>query len=414
MTTTPLESDFDPFAPETMADPYPALAGLLRSGEPAYLEHREMWVVTRYDDVRAATKDHTRFSSADGIAYDRSRLPILFGVDPPDHTRLRRLISRDFTPRAVESWRPLVERICGELVRAAVEAGEVDLVREVLVPLPVRVIAALLGIPGDDVAQFKAWSEGVIEGFNANARLRVHGRLGPDATEEAAHRQRAAKKALSAVANISVYFHTLLEERRAQPRGTDLISKLLAANEDNLRDDELVWLCLALLVGGNETTTHLLGNLCVALMDHPGEHRLARTGPEPMAAAIEETLRFDPPVQSVFRTAAGDIEIGGTLIPRGSRVQLSFAAANRDPRRWDDPGRFSIERASDGHLSFGSGIHFCVGAPLVRLEAATFLRQLFESTDAMALNGEPERIKSPTFRGFARLPMRLTPSARAS
>lgn len=412
MTVAPLVSDLDPFAPEVMADPYPMYASLLESDQPVYLPRRDMWVVTGHDDVRAAVKDHDRFSSADGIAYDRSRLPILFGVDPPDHTRLRKLISRDFTPRTVQSWRPLVEQICTELMDAAVAAGDVDLVRDVLVPLPVRVIAALLGIPGDDVAQFKKWSEGVIEGFNANARLRPETGTGPVDPEDAARRQQAAKLALKAVSNISVYFHTLLDERRSRPLGTDLISRLLAANEDHLRDNELVWLCLALLVGGNETTTHLLGNLCIALMDHPDQHRLVRSRPELMGPAIEETLRYDPPVQSVFRSARTDVEIGSTVIPAGSRVQLSFAAANRDPRRYAEPDRFLIERESDSsHLSFGSGIHFCIGAPLVRIEAETFLRQLFERTEAMELTGDFTRIKSPTFRGIAQLPLHLTPRA---
>ena len=303
MTAAPLVSDLDPFAPEVMADPYPMYATLLASDQPVYLPRRDMWVVTCHDDVRAAVKDHERFSSADGIAYDRSRLPILFGVDPPDHTRLRKLISRDFTPRTVQSWRPLVEQICAELIDEAVAAGDVDLVREVLVPLPVRVIAALLGIPGDDVAQFKKWSEGVIEGFNANARLRPEAGHGPTDPEDAQRRQQAAKLALSAVSNISVYFHTLLEQRRVAAAGHRPDLAAAGRQHDHLRDNELVWLCLALLVGGNETTTHLLGNLCIALMDHPDQHELVRSRPELMGAAIEETLRYDPPVQSVFRSA---------------------------------------------------------------------------------------------------------------
>ncbi|WP_212843653.1 cytochrome P450 [Catellatospora sp. IY07-71] len=407
---TPLVGDIDPFSPEMMDEPYPFYDTLLRASGPVYLAHRDIWIVSGYDDVRAAAKDHERFSSADGIAYDKSRLPILFGVDPPDHTRLRRLINRDLTPRAVESWRPLVEQICRELLDAALAAEDVEIVSQVLVPLPVRVIAAVLGIPGDDVAQFKAWSAGVIEGFNANARLRPRSGL-DDEAPDAAYRRQAAKKALSAVAGISVYFHTLLDQRRAQPTGDDLISKLLAANEDQLRDDELVWLCLALLVGGNETTTHLLGNLCLAMMNHPDQDALVRAKQELIPGAVEETLRFDPPVQSVFRTATADVEIGGTVIPAGSRVQLSFAAANRDPRRWEDPDRFRAERQSDGHVAFGSGIHFCVGAPLVRLETSTFLRQLFARTERITLNGPFRRIKSPTFRGFEELPLHLTPRA---
>lgn len=412
MTAAALDSSLDPFSPEVMADPYPFYTKLLSADAPVYIERRNMWILTGYDEVRAAAKDHERFSSADGIAYDRSKLPILFGVDPPDHTRLRRLINRDFTPRAVESWRPLVERICGELIEEALAQREVDLVAQSLVPLPVRVISAILGIRDEEVAQFKQWSAGVIEGFNANARLLPSHDPGAVGLEDPGQRREAAKRAMSAVANICVYFHELLERRRAEPSGEDLISKLLVADSENyLRDNELVWLCLALLVGGNETTTHLLGNLCIALMEYPEQYQLIRENPALAVSAIEETLRFDPPVQSVFRTAVTDIDIRGVRIPRNSRVQLSFAAANRDPRRWPTPDRFSVERSAEGHLSFGGGIHFCVGAPLVRIEAMAFLHLLSTRTKGMELTGELTRIKSPTFRGVAKMPMRIRPNA---
>lgn len=408
MTAPAFNMDLDPFSPEIKQDPYPFYASLLSCGVPVYLRRRNIWILTDYEDVRAATIDAERFSSAEGIAYDRSKLPILFGVDPPDHTRLRRLINRDFTPRAVESWRPLVERICAELIDEALEQETVEIVAQSLVPLPVRVISAILGIDDEDVPQFKRWSSGVIEGFNANARLITDS--GEPGAASPGDRRDAAKKAMTAVSNITVYFNHLLESRRRHPSGDDLISKLLVADDgEYLRDSELVWLCLALLVGGNETTTHLLGNLCVALIEHPDQYQLVRENPELQQAAIEETLRYDPPVQSVFRTTTADVEFGGVQIPRGSRVQLSFAAANRDPRRWPDPGRFSVRRAAEGHLSFGAGIHFCVGAPLVRIEAATFLRNLLTRTKGMELAGDFTRIDSQTFRGVERMPLRFIP-----
>lgn len=408
MTAPAFNMDLDPFSPEIKQDPYPFYASLLSCGVPVYIGRRKIWILTDYEDVRAAAKDAERFSSAEGIAYDRSKLPILFGVDPPDHTRLRRLINRDFTPRAVESWRPLVERICTELIDEALEQETVDLVAQSLVPLPVRVISAILGIDDEDVPQFKRWSSGVIEGFNANARLITDS--GEPGATSSGDRRDAAKKAMTAVSNITVYFNQLLESRRRHPSGDDLISKLLVADDgEYLRDSELVWLCLALLVGGNETTTHLLGNLCVALIEHPDQYQLVRENPELQQAAIEETLRYDPPVQSVFRTTTTDVEFGGVQIPRGSRVQLSFAAANRDPRRWRDPERFSVRRAAEGHLSFGAGIHFCVGAPLVRIEATTFLRNLLTRTKGMELAGDFTRIDSQTFRGVERMPLRFIP-----
>ncbi|WP_229405823.1 cytochrome P450 [Micromonospora sp. NBRC 110038] len=406
MTSATHTAEFDPFSPSAMDDPYPAYAELLRHEEPLYLADRDMWLVIRYDHVRAAAKDHGGLSSAEGIAYHRSTLPVLFGLDQPDHTRMRGLIRHDFSPRGVQFWRPFIEQVCGELLDEAVATGDIDLVQQAIILLPVKVVTTIVGVPSDNLAKLKL-TAGVLESFIANAKV---GEDAPDDPDENALRLRAAKSALSSVAGLSTFLGGLLEERRAQPPRSDLVSKLFAAAEKGgVTENEILWLCLTLLVGGQETMTHFLGNMLDALLNHPDQFRLVRSRPDLIPATIEETARFYPPVQNVFRTATTDVVVGNTTIPRDARVELSFAAANRDPRKFPDPNAYRIDRRTDGHLGFGAGIHTCVGMHLARLQAATFLRLLIERTDDIELIGELVKIPSPAFRGLDHLPLRLTP-----
>ncbi|MDW5325684.1 cytochrome P450 [Plantactinospora sp. KLBMP9567] len=410
MTSATYTGEFDPFSPEAMDDPYPAYAELLRHEEPLYLEQRDMWLVIRYDHVRAAAKDHPGLSSAEGIAYHRSALPVLFGIDQPDHTRLRGLIRHAFSPRGVQVWRTFIERACAELLDEALAMGDVDIVQQAMIPLPVRVITTIVGVPGDDLTTLKL-TAGVLESFIPNARVGPPAELEPDDPAESALRLKAAKQTLSAVAGLTGFLRGVLEQRRAQaPRG-DLVSKLFAVEQDRVSEDEILWLCLTLLVGGQETMTHFLGSMVDALLHHPDQFRMVRERPELIPATIEETARFYPAVQNVFRTATTDVVVGNTRIPKDARVELSFAAANRDPRRFPDPNRYRIDRVTDGHLGFGAGIHTCVGAHLARLQAATFLRLLIERTDDIELIGELVKVQSPAFRGLDHLPLRLTPKS---
>jgi beta-dihydromenaquinone-9 omega-hydroxylase len=408
MTSVLADEEFDPFSPSSMDDPYPAYAELLRLDEPVYLEQRDMWLVTRFDHVRAAAKDHVGLSSAEGIAYHRSTLPVLFGIDPPDHTRLRGLIKHDFSPRGVRIWGPFIEKVCGELLDEAVALGDVDLVQQAIILQPVRVITTIVGIPSDDLKRLKL-TAGVLESFIANARVGPRDELEPDDPAESVLRLQAAKQALSGVAGLSGFLRKLLQERRAQPPRDDLVSKLFAELDGRVSENEILWLCLTLLVGGQETMTHFLGNMLDALLNHPDQFRKVRDRPELIGPTIEETARFYPPVQNVFRTATTDVVVGNTRIPKNARVELSFAAGNRDPRRFPDPNQYIVDRDTDGHLGFGAGIHTCVGAHLARLQATTFLRLLIERTDDVELIGELVKVKSPAFRGLDHLPLRLTP-----
>ncbi|MGC4806723.1 cytochrome P450 [Micromonospora sp. DT233] len=408
MTSATHTDEFDPFSPSAMDDPYPAYARLLRAEEPLYLAERDMWLVIRYDHVRVAAKDHAALSSAEGIAYHRSTLPVLFGLDQPDHTRLRRLVRHDFAPEGVQFWRPLIEQACGELLDEAVATGDIDLVQQAIILLPVKVVTTIVGLPGDDIAKLKL-TAGVLESFVANAKV---GESAPDDPDENALRLQAAKSALSSVAGLSTFLGGLIKERRTRPPARDVITKLFAAAErGGVTENEILWLCLTLLVGGQETMTHFLGSMLDALLHHPDQFRLLRSRPDLVASTIEETARFYPPVQNVFRTATTDVLVGNTTIPEGARVELSFAAANRDPRKFPDPDSYRIDRRMDDHLGFGAGIHTCVGRHLARLQAATFLRMLMDRTDDIALIGELVKIPSPAFRGLDHLPLRLTPKS---
>ena len=403
------EAGFDPFSPSAMDDPYPAYADLLtRYDEPLYLEDRDMWLVLRWEHVRAAAKNHRALSSAEGIAYHRSSLPVLFGLDQPDHTRIRKLIRHDFSPRGVRFWRPLIEKVCGELLDEAIAAGDIDLVQHAIILQPVRVMTTIVGVPGEDLKTLKL-TAGVLESFVANARVGPTGTLEPDDPDESVLRVKAAKQALSGVAGLSAFLNKVLAERRTQPPREDLVSELFAAEEGRISENEIMWLCLSLLVGGQETMTHFLGSMLDALLNHPSELRKVREHPELIGPTIEETARFYPAVQNVFRTATTDVMVGNTLIPKDARVELSFAAGNRDPRKFPDPNNYVIDRVTDGHLGFGDGIHTCVGAHLARLQATTFLRMLLERTTDIELIGELVKVQSPAFRGLDHLPLRLTP-----
>ena len=407
-SVTSTEREFDPFSPSAMDDPYPEYADLHRSDGPHYLEQRDMWLVTRWDQVRAGAKNHQGLSSAEGIAYHRSSLPVLFGIDQPDHTRIRGLIKHEFSPRGVRIWRPFIEQVCGELLDEAVAVGEIDLVQQAIILQPVRVITTIVGVPSDDLKRLKL-TAGVLESFIPNARVGSPDELEPDDPDESVLRLLAAKNALAGVAGLVGFLRGLLDKRRAEPARDDLVSKLFAQEEGRISENEILWLCLSLLVGGQETMTHFLGNMLDALLNHPDQLRKIRERPELIGPTIEETARFYPPVQNCFRTATTDVRLGDKVIPKGARVELSFAAGNRDPRKFPDPNNYLVDRVTDGHLGFGDGIHTCVGAHLARLQATTFLRMLLERTEDIELIGDLVKVQSPAFRGLDHLPLRLVP-----
>jgi pimeloyl-[acyl-carrier protein] synthase len=360
---------FDPLSRAFRADPYPTYARLRRE-DPVHRSPLDggFWVVTRHADVALCLRDPRcgmgEFWSAqkqrlgDDAAYHASSTWMLF-KDPPDHTRLRKLVSQAFTPRATERMRERVSVILEELLTAPLERGRLDVMSDLAFPLPVYVIADMLGVPPGDRDAFHEWTQAM--------NLIFEPVLGPE----------TIARANRAVAALDEYLRALVRERRKAPR-EDLLSGMIAAEEagDRLTEDELVGNAGLLLSAGYETTMGLLGNGILALLRGPDELRRLAENPSLGPNAIEEFLRYDSPVQYTLRFALRDFELAGREIRVGDRLFLIVASANRDPERFPEPDRLDVGRDDVEHLSFGGGRHFCLGAPLARLEGEIVLRRL--------------------------------------
>jgi cytochrome P450 len=378
---------FDPLDPAVVADPYPAYRELLHGPPLHHNRRRALWIVSHYDELRAATRAHDALSSAESVARYRARLPMMLTVDRPEHTRLRRMVVRDFTRDSVERWRPDVEELARRAVDQMLADGSTDVVARLASPLPVAVIARVLGVPGEDLPAFRGWSDRIVEGFGAEPK--------PGAL-------RANARVLGATVALRAYLAEQVRDRS----GDDLLSRLAAVPD--LTEEELFWFGLMLLVAGNETTTNLLGTMLLAFAEHPDQWATVRARPELVPAAVEEALRHVSPIQGLYRTARSEYRIGDGAIPAGGRVLFLFGAANRDQRHYPEPDRFLVERNPGDHLAFGSGIHYCLGAHLARLEATVVLRELAARVDSIELDGDPAWSGNPSLRGLARLPLRLS------
>jgi cytochrome P450 len=391
---------FNPWDPAFRANPYPHYKPLL-AGPPRILDlFGPTAMVSRYADVTAALRDHAHFSSVrprdpnetnDEGPFAGART-MLFS-DPPLHTRLRRLVSRDFTPRRIRDMEPRIREIAKNLIDAAVGKGELEVMHGIANALPVMVIAEMLGVPPDHYQQFKHWSDTVVSGDNT---------LPGTPLPEEFH---TAKNALRS------YFADEIERRRKNP-GTDLVSALVAAHDDAeaMNADELLAFVLLLLLAGNETTTNLIGNGMLALGRNPAQLNLLRETPDLMPRAIEEILRFDGPVQSTIRFTKEDINLGGTDLPAKQGCFIILAAANRDPAQFDDPDRFDITREPRDHFAFGEGIHFCIGAPLARMEGAIAIGAMLERFPRLRLKDpamKPAYKGSYFLRGLESLPLAI-------
>jgi cytochrome P450 len=330
----------------------------MRTQRPVFYDERmHLWQVFRYEDVLAVISDYTRFSSQ---AYELTGgffKNTLIAKDPPDHRKLRNLVNQAFTPRAVARLSDRVTQIMQELLDQVRQQGKMDVVSDIAFPLPAKVIAELLGVPPEDWDIFQRW-----------ARV--------DSSDPATSRREAGRSMQEEMFN---YFSALLEERRRAPR-EDLISTLSMAEVDGerLSEPELLSFCTLLLAAGQETTKNLIANAIVCLTDYPGAMERLIREPALMPTAIEEVLRYLPPVWFLFRQTRTDVELARQRIPANQLVLAWTASANRDPARFPDPGRFDIEREPNRHLAFGHGIHFCVGAPLARLEAKIALPMMLQ------------------------------------
>lgn len=394
------EVQFNPFAPEFHENPYP-FYHRLRAEDPVHQSPLGFWVLTRYDDVEMVLRDprfgragfEALLEAAFGGDADRPRLPtsMLFR-DPPDHTRLRSLVNRAFTPRVVEGMRPHIQEIVDRLLDRIQGGGALDVMADLAYPLPVTVICEMLGVPAEDRDSIRQWSADVARSLDA---------IGLPSDREIAERGQAGRHFLGE------YFRSLIPERGKRPRA-DLLSSLISAEEqgDKLSEGELLATCVLLFVAGHETTVNLIGNGLLALLRHPAELQRLRGDPLLIQSAVEELLRYDSPVQRTGRITNAEVEIDGRRIEKGQMVVAAIGAANRDPARFPDPDRLDIGRRDNHHISFGFGIHFCLGAPLARVEGQIAIGTLLRRAPALALATEtPEWRESSTLRGLKALPV---------
>jgi hypothetical protein len=377
------------FSPEVLADPYPVYARLRREA-PVYREpDAGSYVLTRFDDVYGVLRDHETFSSAKGIApgMQSSPIPMLVMTDPPRHTRLRALVNKAFTPRVLAQLEPWLVEVVDSLLEE-MPAKDVDIVEALTVPLPVTAIARLLGIPETDRERFKRWSDAVV-----------------GVTDYGVGQDRQAQ-----IGEMMQYFAVKIGERKAAPL-QDVLSTIAHAEIDGegLTDIEMLGFCLLLLVAGNETTTNLLSNMLNVLAGRPDLWERLRAEPGLVPNAVEEALRYDSPVQGLWRTTSRPVEMHGVEIPEGAKVMAGYAAANRDPEEFDNPDEFVPDRNFDLHMAFGYGIHYCLGAPLARLETKVAIEGLLKRYAAVS-PGQSGGTRLPTaiLRGFGSLHLALT------
>ncbi|MGW7356373.1 cytochrome P450 family protein [Streptomyces sp. NPDC054802] len=387
--------DLEAYGPDFTADPYPYYERLRAVG-PAHrvrgADGAEFWLIVGHEEARAALADPrlSKSPATMGLTMLDEQIvgPNLLVIDPPDHTRLRKLVSREFTPRRAEALRPRVQRITDDLLDEMVPAGRADLVDALAFPLPIVVICELLGVPTADRAAFRTWSNEVVAPTS------------PEKEEDA-------------VRQLGAYLDGLIEDKRCAGPADDLLSALVrtrAEDGDRLSFAELRALAYLLLIAGHETTVNLISNGVRALLAHPGQLAELRADFSLLDGAIEEMLRYDGPVETAtLRFSAAPVPVGDQVIPAGERVLIGLAAADRDPARYPDPDRFDIRRDTRGHLAFGHGIHFCLGAPLARLEARVAVRSLLERCPDLALDAPADTyawLPGLLMRGVRRLPVR--------
>ncbi|MFF1957361.1 cytochrome P450 [Streptomyces sp. NPDC058220] len=396
--------EFDPRSPAFLADPYPAYAELRAGGRVHYYEPSDQWLVPHHADVAALLRDR-RLGRSYGHRFTHEEFgktapppghePFhelndqgMLELEPPDHPRIRRLVSKAFTPRTVEQLEPYVRRLAAELVRRLVEQGGGDLLTAVAEPLPVAVIAEMLGVPETDRPLLRPWSAAICGMYELNP------------SEE------TARRAVTASLEFSAYLRELIAVRREKP-GEDLVSGLIAAHDDGekLTEAEMVATCALLLNAGHEATVNATVNGWHALFRHPGQLAALRADRALLPTAVEELMRYDTPLQLFERWVLDEIEIGGTTLPRGAEVALLFGSANHDPAAFTTPATLDLSRRDNPHISFSAGIHYCIGAPLARIELAASMTALLDLAPGLRPAAEPRRKPNFVIRGLEGLPV---------
>ncbi|MEV1065692.1 cytochrome P450 [Streptomyces sp. NPDC050263] len=403
-TTTPAQKPLVEHD-ELIADPYAAYARLREAGPVHRITGTDglpAWLITRYDDVRRALADprlsldkrNAKPGGYRGLALPPALDANLLNMDPPDHTRIRRLVSQAFTPRRVAALREPIRETADALLDAIEPLGRADLIASYAAPLPIAVICDLLGVPPHDRRDFRSWTDALVA---------------PDPAEPS--------RAKQAVGSVLAFFTRLIADKRSDP-ADDLLSALIAVRDeadgaadgaDRLSEDELMSLAFLVLFAGYENTVHLIGNATVALLGHPDQLAALRADPGRLGSAVEELARYDGPTPlAIRRFPTEDLVIGGVTVPAGETVLLGLAAAHRDPARFSDPDRLDIGRDATGHLALGHGIHYCLGAPLARLETEIALAALLDRFPRLSLAvpaGELRRRPAMRARGLLELPV---------
>jgi cytochrome P450 len=388
-----------------LADPYPTYREM-RDQSPTQMEFVpggivpgldepiKAWALMKYDDVYSALRDHDTFSSARNPFVEKGFFPqlVLIMDDPPRHTRFRRLVNKAFTLKRVEALEPWIKTIANELLDE-ISAGETDIVQSYTIPLPVKIIARLMGIPGDDYPTFKRWSDTFISSLiSISLEERMRNTM-----------------------EMAEYFGKIAAARRAHG-AEDLITALVEAEIDgeSLQDWEILGFCILLLIAGNETTTNLMGNMLNLLTDRPELWQRLREDRSLVEPVIEETLRYESPVQQLLRTTTREVTVSGVTIPANDLVAVFFGAANRDPKEFPNPEEFRLDRDLRNHVSFGVGIHYCLGAPLARAEARISLNAFLDRFPTLKHGQAPaiRQSQSPIVFGFEHLPLRLNTGGR--
>src|SRR5579864_3687825 len=382
------------FSDEMRRNPFPVYDQMRSHSPVLHVPQLDLWMIFDYEGVKRALNDHEAFSSSMFTA-KRANPPWFIFFDAPHHTKLRGLVMRAFTPPMVANLEPRIRDLSRQLLDQSIELGEMDLASDYSAPLPMMVIAEMLGVPIADRPRFKRWSDGML-----NLSFAVPG--GEEGVQ-------ASNEYFAVKAEMSAYLGDLLAERRTAHRD-DLLTKLAEAEVDGQRltDDEILGFFQLLLVAGTETTTNLLNNAILCLLEHADQLARLQAKPDLLPPAIEEVLRYRSPVQWMFRATKREVEVRGQKIPAGKLVLPMIGSANRDPRHFPDAARFDITRDPNPHIAFGHGIHFCLGAPLSRLEARVALPDLLERLRGLKLaSAEPwEPRKALHVHGPSRLPIR--------
>lgn len=407
------QADAPLFSPEFKANPYPAYARLRETGPVQRVvldQGSALWLVTRHEDVQAGFKNPALIKDFRGALTPEAQAKLprgreefrlmrhhMLASDPPDHTRLRRFAQHAFTPRYVESLRPRIQAMTDRLLGAVAQQERFDLIADLAVPLPTAVIAEMLGVPPEDQDRFRVWSTTTV-----TAAMAVSANLlnAPDLQRVAAE-MRA----------FTTYLRELIARKHTEP-GPDLTSGWIRAQEEgeSLDEDELLSMMFLLLVAGHETTVNLIGNGMLALLTHPDQLARLRANPSLLEHAVEELLRYDGPVEtSTLRWTREDTRVGDVVIPAGETVLLVISSANRDPNHFSNPDDLDIDREIKGHLAFGHGLHYCLGAPLARMEGQIAIGTLLRRFPRLALGVSPDTLAwqpGMLMRGVRQLPLR--------